>query len=62
MFKLGLEYCKNLGIKKLLITCADSNIPSWKIIENFGGILENKIFDSTKNENVRRYWIEVESK
>lgn len=60
MFQLGLDYCKTLGIRKILITCSDQNIPSWKIIEKFGGSLENRILDTTSNELVRRYWIDFD--
>jgi predicted acetyltransferase/ADP-ribose pyrophosphatase YjhB (NUDIX family) len=58
MFRKGVEHCKKLGLKKLLITCSDDNLPSWKIIEKFGGCLENRIFDAGKNELVRRYWLD----
>ena len=57
MLKQGLEYCRSLGIDKVLITCADKNEPSWKTIENSGGVLENKIFDDEDQEIIRRYWI-----
>lgn len=59
MFKQGLEYCKKLALKKILITCADNNIPSWKIIEKFGGVLENTIHDAEEDKVIRRYWIEL---
>ncbi|MEI7480336.1 MAG: GNAT family N-acetyltransferase [bacterium] len=55
ILKLVLPIAKGLGIEKILITCADNNIGSCKIIEKNGGILENKI---KENEVVvRRYWI-----
>ncbi|WP_374079805.1 GNAT family N-acetyltransferase [Bdellovibrio bacteriovorus] len=60
IFKQGLQYCKTLGLSKILVTCSDNNVPSWKIIEKFGGSLENRIFDTEKNEFVRRYWVEIE--
>ena len=60
MLSQGLDYCKNLSIKKIIITCGDQNIASWKLIEKFGAHLENKTFDANKNEFVRRYWIEIE--
>ncbi len=59
ILRQGLEYCKKLGLSRVLITCSDQNIPSWKIIEKFGGDLENRIFDSEENEFVRRYWIDL---
>jgi predicted acetyltransferase len=55
----GLEYCRSQGMKKILITCADGNVASWKIIESFGGTLENRIHASEKDETIRRYWLEL---
>src|SRR3989339_427733 len=45
MMAQSILYCKKIGIEKLLITCASDNIPSWRIIEKNGGILENEIYD-----------------
>ncbi len=60
MFRQGLEYCSHqLGLEKILITCADDNIASWKIIEQFGGLLENKIHDKEDNKLIRRYWLKI---
>ncbi|MCT7707108.1 MAG: GNAT family N-acetyltransferase, partial [Lactobacillus iners] len=46
---------------KVLITCDDDNIGSIKVIENNGGILENKVKNSLSRGNVitRRYWINL---
>lgn len=54
---LGLEFCKNLNIKNVLITCVEYNIGSSKTIEKAGGILENIVFNPNKNTNEKRYWI-----
>lgn len=59
MMQQGLAYCRLLGMKRALVTCSDSNIPSWKIIEHFGGQLENTIYDEEDKESVRRYWIDL---
>lgn len=58
---LLLPEAKKLGISKALITCDDNNIGSIKIIENNGGILENKVEDVIDNKNrvTRRYWIQI---
>lgn len=53
----GLVACQKLGLDRVLITCGDTNIASWKIIEKFGGSMENRIFDMEDNELVRRYWL-----
>ena len=52
---LAVKSAKNLGIEKILVTCDDDNIGSYKIIEKNGGILENKIGYQGKLK--RRYWI-----
>ncbi len=57
ILKLGLEEAKKIGIKKALITCDDDNEPSIRIIENNGGVLENKI--KIEGKLKRRYWIEI---
>jgi predicted acetyltransferase len=57
MMAQGLDFCRGLGLEKVLVTCADANTPSWKIIEHFQGLLENTITDAEDGERVRRYWI-----
>ena len=60
MLKLALEEHKDLIEEdKILITCDDDNIGSYKIIEANGGILENKVENEEDGEIflTRRYWI-----
>ncbi len=57
--KLGLEKARELGIKRVLITCAKDNIASNRIIEKNGGIFENEVWDEESKEMVRRYWINL---
>ncbi len=59
MVQQAILYCKNLGIKSLLVTCAEDNIPSWKIIEHFNGRLEDRVWDDEDQEMIRRYWVEI---
>ncbi len=59
MVRQSLEYCKNLGLESIMVTCADENIPSWKIIERFNGQLQDKVWDDEDKETIRRYWIEL---
>lgn len=61
LLKMGLEKAKELVKEdKILITCDDDNIGSYKIIENNGGVLENKVTNTDAGETfiTRRYWIE----
>lgn len=57
MMRQVLPFCKHIGLSKLLLTCDDNNVPSYKIIEKMGGVLENKVKDEQLNRITRRYWI-----
>jgi predicted acetyltransferase len=58
MMTLGLKYAREqLKLEKILVTCADDNVGSTKLIENSGGVLENKVYDAEDDEMIRRYWI-----
>ncbi|MBK9294565.1 MAG: GNAT family N-acetyltransferase [Oligoflexia bacterium] len=59
MVRQAIEFCKNRGMKSIMITCADNNIPSWKIIERFGGTLQDQVWDEEESEMLRRYWITI---
>ena len=54
---LALEFCKQLGLKKALITCNGSNIASAKTIIKNNGILENEI--EVDGELCKRFWISL---
>lgn len=60
LLSLGLLKAKEL-IKedRVLVTCDDDNIGSYKVIENNGGVLENKVINEIDGEEIltRRYWI-----
>ncbi len=57
----GLEFCKSIGLMSVMVTCADDNEPSWKIVEKFGGKLQDKVWDDEEEETIRRYWITLSS-
>lgn len=62
MLRLMLEYCKKLGVHRVLITCDKENIGSAKTIIANGGILENEIEDNVglvENGIIQRYWISL---
>lgn len=59
MFSEALAYCAKLGIDKILVTCSDTNEPSYKIIEKSGGVLENKTWDPKEQTFIRRYWVQT---
>lgn len=60
MLKQALPHCKDLGLKKVLITCIDGNIGSEKTILANGGVYESTIHEPGENEKLKRFWIENE--
>jgi len=64
MLRLALLECKNIGIKRALLTCDKENIASWKTIKANGGILENEVKDNvglSESGTIQRYWINIEN-
>ena len=59
MLQQGIIKAKELGIPKILVTCDDDNIGSFKTIERCGGVLENVVPNPKGNIPKRRYWIEA---
>lgn len=60
LLKQALEKYQDLIEEdKILITCDDDNIGSYKIIESNGGVLENKVENEDSGETflTRRYWV-----
>jgi predicted acetyltransferase len=57
MFRHGLEFCKKMKIHPIMISCADDNEHSWKIIERYGAKLEDKVWDDQDQKLIRKYWI-----
>jgi predicted acetyltransferase len=59
ILKLALKEAKKLGISKVLVTCDETNIGSYKIIEANGGILENAFEMGEGKPRKLRYWIRI---
>ncbi len=60
MLAMVLPYCRDvLGLDRVLLTCDDDNVGSYRIMERNGGILEDKVINETERGIVlsRRYWI-----
>jgi len=57
MLALALQKCKELGMKKALVTCRKDNIASARTIQKCGGVLENEVV--VDNKIIQRYWIKI---
>lgn len=59
MLRLALSETRVLGIKKVLITCDESNSGSRKIIEANGGVLQDIIQLDFRDGPTMRWWIDL---
>lgn len=60
MLGLMLGYCRELGFRKVLLTCDRENRPSARTILSGGGVLENEVEDKaglSRSGWIQRYWI-----
>ncbi len=59
LLELGLVEAARLGLSRVLLTCDDDNLPSARIIERCGGVLQDRRELEGLGVLVRRYWIEL---
>lgn len=59
MLKAALPFCKEIGLRRVLITCADGNVGSEKNIIYNGGVYESTIYEPNEAINLKRYWVSL---
>ena len=59
MLGMALPECRELGIKKLLITCKKDNEGSRRTILKNGGVYESTVFYADEGIYLERYWIDL---
>ncbi len=64
ILRLALEKAHEIGLERVMVTCADDNVGSVKIIEKNGGVLDNAYewdegVAGPFHGIVRRYWVEL---
>jgi predicted acetyltransferase len=59
LLRLGLEHARARGMHCALLTCAETNIGSRKVIEANGGRLADILALEEKSARVCRYWIDL---
>ena len=57
MLKRALPLCKELGLSKVLVTCADGNVGSERVILGNGGIYESTVVRPSDLVKMKRFWI-----
>jgi len=58
LLRQSLIRAAELGLTRVLVTCAKSNLASSGVIVSNGGILESEEYLPDRGEVVQRYWIE----
>jgi len=59
ILKLTLQKARELGLRRVLITCDEDNVASIKIIERNGGELKDVYVSKELKQPTRRYWIKL---
>ncbi|HEX8248159.1 MAG TPA: GNAT family N-acetyltransferase [Pyrinomonadaceae bacterium] len=59
ILQLALEKAREIGLKKVLLTCDADNAASARIIEKNGGRLDKQIIYEKTGKLISQYWIEL---
>jgi predicted acetyltransferase len=59
LLRLTLDKARELGLKRVLVTADSPNIPSWRIIEKNGGVLQSEALSQHTDNLLRKYWIDL---
>ena len=59
ILKLTLLKAKDLGLKRVFLTCDEDNTGSAKIIENNNGILAGRAISEKNGKPILQYWIKL---
>lgn len=59
MLRMALPFCREIGLKKVLVTCIDGNIGSEKTILANGGVYESTVYEPNEKVDLKRFWISL---
>ena len=59
MLKLVLQEARELGIPRILVTCAKDNLASARVIQKNGGVVDSESYSEQSGRVTQRYWIEL---
>lgn len=58
MLRQALDFCRSIGITRVMISCKTNNEGSRRTILANGGVYENTVWDPNGKIELERYWIE----
>lgn len=59
MLHLALDKARQLGLRRVLVTCDTDNVASAKVIQSNGGVLHSEVIAPDTSKLTQRYWIEL---
>lgn len=59
MLAQGLDYCRHIGLPRVLITCSEENEGSRRTILANGGVFESTVHEPKEDIELERYWIDL---
>ena len=59
MLGLVLPICREMGIRRVLITCIEGNEGSKRTILKNGGVYESTVYQAEMDRYLERYWIDL---
>ena len=57
MLRESLDYCRALGLEKVMVACLPDNEGSRRTILANGGVYERTVFEPDDGELLEQYWI-----
>ena len=61
MLRQGLDFCRSIGLTRVLISCEVVNEASRRTILANGGVYESTVHEPNENIDLQRYWIDLSS-
>ena len=62
MLRQGLDFCRSIGLDRVLISCKAENEASRRTILANGGVYESTVLEPDRNVELQRYWIDLRKK
>lgn len=62
MLRAALPFCREIGLKRVLVTCLKENEASRRTVLKNGGQYECTVYEPDSGLQIERYWIDLENK
>lgn len=59
MLRQGLDFCRSIGLARVLISCEANNEASRRTILANGGVYESTVYEPNEKIDLQRYWIDL---